>query len=331
MSPAAAQTVRDNLQDRRQRLVHLTEIVEPASDLVRLLGEVDSALDRLDGTDFDECVFCQEQMVEEIERHPMGRYCLCELDAAQIRALEQDLEMAWSIQAGLLPAHDLRSGDWLSHYRYLPAGPVSGDVVDLVCDGRGALHFLLGDVAGKGVSAALLMAHLAATYRALIRDGLPLDALMVRINAELTRRTDPGRHATLVVGVARPNGEIDLVNAGHVPPLVVGAAGTEAIGATGVPAGLFPDSSYAVERRRLNPGESLVLYTDGLVESTDSGDNEFGIDGLRAVASRWSALDAPGLAAAALSAVTAHRGGSARTDDETLLVIRRDGNQYAAA
>ncbi len=241
-------------------------------------------------------------------------------------ALERDLELAWSVQAGLLPSQDLGVPGWRSHYRYLPAGPVSGDVVDIVCDQSGSLHFLLGDVSGKGVSAALLMAHLGATYRSLLGSGLPLDALMTRINSELVKRTDSRRYVTLVAGVARPDGEVELVNAGHVPPLLVGVAGVETIDATGLPAGLFARSQYATRRLHMMPSESLLLYTDGLIESTDSRGNELGVEGLREAAARWTSLDAPGLAAAALSAVAAFRGGRDQCDDETLLVIRRGQN-----
>ena len=250
--------IREELLGRRHRLQRTIERVGPARDLVRLAHEVDHALERLERQPVPICVICDEHMECEPRRHPMGRYCLCDLDENQWQALQHDLDLAWSIQAGLLPAQDLATAGWLSHYRYLPAGAVSGDLLELVAT-RGSLQFLLGDVAGKGISASLVMAQACAIYRSLADAGTPLRELARRLNAELASRTVTSRYATLVIGEAHSDGRVELVNAGHLPPLVLRRGGTTRVDSTGLPAGLFADAEYGHHELCLERGESLFL------------------------------------------------------------------------
>ncbi len=212
-------SARDALVERRHRLQHAAGDVGAAPDLVRLIAEVDAALERVELGTHGLCCVCDEAMDEELDRHPTGRYCLCDLSEQQARALENDLETAWSIQAGLLPPQDLQAPGWATHFRYVPAGPVSGDIVDLITGSDDSLYFLLGDVAGKGVSAALLMAHLGAHFRRLAEEQLPIAGILGQLSDKLAERTAPARYVTLVVGIARPDGSIQLANAGHLPPL----------------------------------------------------------------------------------------------------------------
>ena len=316
-------SARQALVERRRRLRHATSDVTAAPDLVRLIAEVDAALERVERGTHDLCCVCDELMPDELERHPMGRYCLCDLSSDQVRALENDLETAWSIQAGLLPAQDVSVGGWTSHFRYLPAGPVSGDIVDLVTDSDDSLYFLVGDVAGKGVSAALLIAHLGAHFRRLAEERLPIADIIRHLSDALSERTAQARYVTLVAGVARPDGRLELANAGHLPPLRIGRGAVERLAATGIPAGLFSNSEYAVHELVLSAGESLVLYTDGLVESTDLSGEEYGIERLSRELSGWGELSPAAMASTALTSAEIFSGGSTAPDDQTLLVLRR--------
>ncbi len=313
----------ETLIERRRRLRHATNRVGAAPDLERLIAEIDVALDRVDHGTHGLCVVCDESMPEEIDRHPMGRYCLCDLSEQQVRALENDLETAWSIQAGLLPAQDISVGGWTSHFRYLPAGPVGGDVIDLVARPDDSLYFLLGDVAGKGVSAALLMAHLGAHFRALVEEKRPIADTVRHLSDKLVERTGPARYVTLVAGVAWPDGRLQLANAGHLPALLTRCGAVERLDATGLPAGLFQSSDYGVHERTLAAGESIVLYTDGLVESTDPGGDEYGIQRLSCELEAWGALAPSALASTALSAAEAFRASAPAGDDQALLVLQR--------
>jgi sigma-B regulation protein RsbU (phosphoserine phosphatase) len=169
------------------------------------------------------------------------------------------LQLARRIQSALLPQNRLAFAGWESHYHYEPAGLVSGDHCDLVESRTGYLYFLLGDVSGKGVAASILTGHLHAMFRALITAGLPLDELLTRSNALFCESTMPTSYATLVCGRADAAGCIEMSNAGHCPPLVIGRSGARAIEANGLPLGLFPNSEYGVQKIALDPGDSLLL------------------------------------------------------------------------
>jgi sigma-B regulation protein RsbU (phosphoserine phosphatase) len=138
--------------------------------------------------------------------------------------LEHDLELATRIQRGLLPDPAQALDGWEFAYHYQPARIVSGDYCDIVA-ADGAMYFLLGDVSGKGVAASMLMSHLHAMVRALISVGLPLSALLERASRVFCESTLPMHYATLVCGRATADGEVEICNAGHVPPIVVRAGG----------------------------------------------------------------------------------------------------------
>src|SRR5262249_47031945 len=152
---------------------------------------------------------------------PLLCFCLDHLTAKEQQALQSDLELASRIQRGLLPDSTVRVGAWEASYRYEPLGPVSGDHCDLIPTDGGDLWFVLGDVAGKGVAASLLMSHLRAMFRALVPIGLPLHETMARASRVFCESTLPNLYATLVVGRAGADGSVELCNAGHPPVLVV--------------------------------------------------------------------------------------------------------------
>ncbi len=125
--------------------------------MLRLLEEVDSALDRIDRGAYGVCEVCQGTVDEEvISENPLARVCLECLTPKQQRALEYDLELAGEIEKGLLPHSDVAFAGWETCYHYQAAGVVSGDYCDLIPGVNGELHFVMADVSGKGVAAAML-------------------------------------------------------------------------------------------------------------------------------------------------------------------------------
>jgi sigma-B regulation protein RsbU (phosphoserine phosphatase) len=331
--PAAARhsKLRSQLIDRRQRLETTIATLNQPRDLVRLLAEVDSALSRLEGGDFGVCQVCLEQVEEDdLLANPMASYCLCKLTPERQRALERDLDLAWQVQAALLPPLGLDAGGWRTHYRYVPHGPVSGDYCDLVVPHGGAagMYFMLGDVSGKGVAASLLMAHLNALLRSLAQEALSPSEVMNRANRMLAESTLASHYATLVCGRANASGEVEIVNAGHCSPVVVRAHGSvEVLHAGGLPLGLsIPAESaprYAAERVALRDGDVLVLYTDGLTEAAASHGEDYGMGRLVAILKR-SAGDAPReLIAKCLNDLAAFLGPEGRNDDLTILALGR--------
>ena len=323
--------LRSELADLRSRLERTIAAVGQAEDLIGLLQQVDEVLSQVESGDFGRCHVCQEQVDDsDLLANPMAAYCLCKLTPERQRALQDDLDLAWRVQAALLPVPGLSAAGWRTHYRYLPHGPVSGDYCDLIVAGSGGegLYFMLGDVSGKGVAASLLMAHLNASFRALVHDGLPPLELVGRANRLLAESTLTTHFATLVCGSARASGEVEIVNAGHCPPMLVRGRGeVEVLGTTGLPLGLGvsgrPDSGYSVQRLALQEGDALVLYTDGMTEAATAGDEEYGLHRLTALLARCNAEGPQELIRNCLADLGSFLNGQERGDDLTILALQR--------
>ena len=246
-----------------------------------------------------------------------------ELDPASVSrsAAERDLQTAGQLQRMLLPPATFAANSWSTVHIYEPAGIVSGDYLDLVPFGD-RLYFMVGDVSGKGVSAALLMAQLHAMFRTLIPFQLPLDELLARASSLLCASSLPAQYATLVTGYLTPDGEVALGNAGHPPPVIVGAGGHREVRATGVPIGMFCQSEFSATQVSLGRDDTLLIYTDGLTEARNASGEEYGCRATD-VARRTAGWTLGDLLDAVVSDQAAFRGGSPNADDVTVLAIRR--------
>ena len=327
MARTMADALRRQLEDRRQRLDARITVEGPDADLVRLLRQVDSALSRFDTEDYARCLVCKEHVEDaDLRLNPLLEYCLCGLNPEQERALQNDLELARRIQASLLPDPDLVAAGWEASYRYEPAGIVSGDFCDLwVRPGdTDAVYFAVGDVAGKGVAASLLMAHLQAAFRSLADADVPLAELVGRLNRQLLGASIPTHYATLACGRACSDGSVEIVNAGHCPPLISRGAHIERVGATGFPVGLVGESPYEVARLQLDPGDTMLLYTDGLSEARLPSGEEYGTERIeRVLSERASGPIARHIVRGLRGDLAGFLGDVQRADDLTLLVLRR--------
>jgi len=318
--------LREQLLDRRQRLAAATAASGQAAGLHTLVAEVDEALDRMDKGTYGLCDVCHTDIEKpRLIADPLVRVCLDHLSAPQRRTLEADLLLAAQIQQSLLPPKDQTVGGWQIHYQYQPAAQVSGDYCDVIAGHKdsGDVFFLLGDVSGKGVAASMLMAQLHAMFRSLVTVGLPLDRLLGMANGIFCETTISGQYATLVCGRAARSGAVEVSSAGHLPVLAVRDAEVSRIEATGFPLGMFCESQFAVRSFQLAPGESLLLYTDGITEARGAAQSEYGVERLTKLAHGRRSLSPQSLAAACLSDVESFRGDSPRADDITLMVLRR--------
>ncbi|HVX65594.1 MAG TPA: PP2C family protein-serine/threonine phosphatase, partial [Bryobacteraceae bacterium] len=234
-----------------------------------------------------------------------------------------DLQLAVRIQKRLLPAHGVCCAGWVAHFHYQPAGPVSGDFCDLAPDDSGRLFFAVGDVAGKGVAASLLMSHIHATFRTLLSVGAPIEEMLERANHLFTNSTMPAHYATLACGFASPAGEVEICNAGHCPPLVLRDGKIESIDATGLPLGLFHNGQYSAIRARLNTGDGLLLYTDGLTEARNRAGDEYGVERLMATLPGCRGQSPERVSTACLEDLAAFLGSAQTSDDLTMMVLRR--------
>lgn len=318
--------LQSKLEDRRKRLQTAISSRTADASLTALLTEVDAALDRIRDGSFGICDECHDTVEEErLIADPLVRLCLDHLNNEQRRALEQDLELAARVQRALLPPRNMEASGWRLHYRYEPAGIVSGDYCDVIPDGTtGDLFFALGDVAGKGVAASLLMTQLHGIFRSLAGSGLLLDQLVARASRLFCESTTAGQYVTLVCGRASSNGAIELCNAGHLPAFLLRDGEVRALEAKGMPMGMFGAGLYPADKLHLQRGDNLVLYTDGLTESFDQSSSEFGISGLAKFLSGRQALEPEALTAACLAEVARFSQGVRQYDDRTILVLRRN-------
>jgi len=325
--------IREQLEKRRGELTAAIVAATPAvptAPFLELLSEVDTAIHEMEEGTYGICQECHDPIERErLIADPLVKMCIDHLTNDDRRALEQDLELAARVQRGLLPEKHVRFDDWHIHYEYKPAGLVSGDYCDLILpreNGR-SLLFLLGDVAGKGVAASLLMTHMHAMFRSLSNGGagevLGLDKLLETANRVFCESTFAGQYATLVCGCAGRSGELEFASAGHLPALLVRREGVRQIGATGLPLGMFSSSRYAIQRARLEPGDSLLLFTDGISEAGDATGKEYGVKRLSNVAGERHRWDPRELLAACLKDINVHTSGARQTDDQTLMVIHR--------
>jgi sigma-B regulation protein RsbU (phosphoserine phosphatase) len=320
------EALREELLTRRERLQDVEGDAAQAVQIERLLREVDDALQRFDGGTYGLCDVCHDPVERErLYVDPLLRTCLDHLTPAEQQALQRDLDLASRVQGELLPKRNLALDGWDIAYHYEPVGVVSGDYCDVVPpDGRdGDVYFLLGDVAGKGVAASMLMAALRAIVRTLMDANLPLSALVERANRLFCESTLPSHFATLVVGRADAKGQVEICNGGHPPPLVVRREAIASVASTGLPLGLFCSSEYTVTKYVLAPGDVLLLYSDGLSEARDRSGAEYGAQRIAEVARRGHGLPPRALVDACLKDLLTFAGGTPRADDLTVMAIRR--------
>ncbi len=175
----------------------------------------------------------------------------------------------------LLPARHCCLSSLEAAFFYEPAGFVSGDYVDLIPSGPEAFYFALGDVSGKGVAASMLMSHLHATLRTLLSMHQPIEEVVTTASRTFCQSTLPTQFATLVLGKADRDGKVELVNAGHTPVLLVQGDELQVIAAAGLPLGMFCSTDFTSVKRRVSAESTLLLYSDGITESTDEAGNEY--------------------------------------------------------
>ena len=310
------------LEQRRQRLEHAMALRPHSSDLASLLSEVDAALDRMDKGAYGICDECHESIESDrLMMNPLARYCLDHLSDLQRTALQRDLNLAADVQRRLLPPANLVAGNWHTSCHYAPHGPVSGDYCDLI-PGDGQLFFVLGDVSGKGVAASMLMAQLHALFRSLIGLSLPLDQMVRQANRVLCESALAGQYATLVCGIANTQGDVEIHNAGHLPAIAVHRGGPRHVESMGLPLGMFLESEFSVARLRLDPGDSLFLFTDGLSEACCASGEEYGVERISRFVHQQCAQPPAALVAACLSDMRAFAD-APHPDDLSLMAIQR--------
>jgi serine phosphatase RsbU (regulator of sigma subunit) len=244
-------------------------------------------------------------------------------ESLEMRALEEDMRIAVQIQTNLLPkgAPEVPGYDLVGSNK--PCRSVGGDYYDFALEG-GRLSLALGDVSGKGTGAAMLMTVLRAAVRGHWNEAV-LSEAVARINRTVCQNVPDGKYITFFVARLDPaSGRLTYVNAGHNPPILIRADGSiERLTEGGMVLGLLESVPYADGKIELRPGDVLLVYSDGVTETWSPEDQEFGDEGLLAVATRGRTLDAASLQREILQELETFAAGGKATDDRTLIVLKR--------
>jgi sigma-B regulation protein RsbU (phosphoserine phosphatase) len=240
-------------------------------------------------------------------------------------SVRREMELAAEIQRSLLP--EPRPAPFPIYGINVPARTVSGDFFDIQTLESGRIAFCLGDVSGKGMNAALLMAKTASLYRCLVKTIERPDELLCRLNAEVYETATRGMFVTMAAGIYDPqSGKVCIANAGHEPPLHASRDGRfSAIPAEAPPLGILPDCEFPESEIPLEGG-TLYVCSDGLTEAIGGDGENFGSQGLERAADRFRALPL----GERIEAIVARVGQLRLRDDLTLLGVNDEGRYIAA-
>lgn len=317
ISPDVSQSpVYLNARDRTR-----SEMVAPIISNDEVIGVFDLESDQFDAyskDDLDVLMLLAAQVAIIIEKVMLHEQLI------EKKRLEGQLEVARQVQLELLPAGDPElSGYDISAYNF-PTEEVSGDYYDWVSIYEDQIAIVIADVSGKGVPAALLMAFLRASLRAATHIGYSTRISMAKVNYLLWESIERNQFVTAFYGILDgPNRTLSYSNAGHSPVLLVEANGEHRfIDRGNVPLGMFRDTRYHEYYLSLEPGDLLVLYTDGVTEANNASGEEFGRERLAEAVKAHSSLSARDLIASLQREVLNWTDGLGAGDDVTFFVIK---------
>jgi sigma-B regulation protein RsbU (phosphoserine phosphatase) len=275
---------------------------------------------RLGAADFIEKPWDNNRLLSLLKQH------LSPNEARPQRGLTAaaDLEIARSVQNRLLPQEwpELATLDYA--VKYQPAGLVGGDYYDFLPSGVGALTFVVADVSGKGISAAILMATIQSFFRSReAREFSDLAALVATLNTLFLQSSPAEQYATLfVMRYSEVTREAEWINCGHTPPLLCkpGARAVE-LEPSATVLGMFPGWEGSTQRFTLDAGDTLLIFSDGLIEACNDRNEEFGTERLLAHWDGWKNLEPRDLVQAIGKAIRDHSAGPL-SDDLTILALR---------
>jgi serine phosphatase RsbU (regulator of sigma subunit) len=245
--------------------------------------------------------------------------------------IAQELRLARTVQQTLLPQTLPALDGWALAAHFEPAHEVSGDFYDLLLLDERHLALVIGDVVGKGVPAALLMASARSLIRTIARQKKMPGIVLHEVNEVLHQDMPPGMFVTCLYGLLDlATGTFRFANSGHNLPYRRGSGGAQALYARGMPLGWMPDQSYDESEATLAPGEALLFYSDGIIETHDDSRAMYGSQRLARVICDYAGPGV-GLAKAVLEDVRRYAGAvHEQEDDITVLVVARAGLDAAS-
>lgn len=260
---------------------------------------------------------------------PSGFACLLVVLMLELKdklVAKDEIAVARQVQLALLPRKQPRVPGWEVWSFSRPANDVGGDLVDYIELDALRHGVLLGDVAGKGLGAALLMAKLQATLRAIASEAGSLDELGARVNTIFHRDGLDNRYATLFYAeLEHHSGHLRYLNAGHNPAFLLSRDGQRMLGASSQPLGMLAATKYIEGSLTLEPGDLLLAYSDGLTEARNVAGEEFGMERLERLLPSLKTQTPEAIGASILHEVDRFLGEARPGDDLSLLVIARSG------
>lgn len=246
--------------------------------------------------------------------------------------LEQEMQTAADIQQALMPTHRPSGPFFDAAAEMLPCRAIGGDFFDYIDLPGQVFGFALGDVAGKGPPAALLGAMLQGSLAAQAYASAGPAATVSAVNTALVRRGIQGRFVTLFYGVLFPDGRLTYCNAGHNPPMLVVRrdSGVQRLETGGMVLGLFDGTPFEEDSVTLQPGDFLVVFSDGVSEAFNPTGDEFGDEGLLASIAAMRATEVQSRLQHVLASVSEFTAGAAQHDDITAMIVEYRGHDARA-
>ncbi|HXJ95788.1 MAG TPA: SpoIIE family protein phosphatase [Terriglobia bacterium] len=236
---------------------------------------------------------------------------------------QHEMTLASGIQQSLLPRALPQTDHFEFHALTLPCRTVGGDYYDLIPLPGGRYGLTVADVSGKGLPAAMMSVMLQGAFDAVAAGDPDLEDLFVRVNDFLCERTPPEMYATVFYGVLDPSGRFDFVDAAHPAPLVLRRAGEiTPLGAPNFPLGMFPDVTFTKQSAQLEPGDELVIFSDGVTEAQNTSRDFFGDARLKEFLEGCSEMPAPDVCSRIVEAVENFAGLAPQADDITVVMVR---------
>lgn len=279
-------------------------------------------------------LFTQRQISEDDVRlvAQIGRFAAIKLEttrlreeAIQKRIMDEELKMASGIQRRLLPAAPTGISGFTFVGKNEPCRTVSGDYYDFAVRPNGKVYFVIGDVSGKGVTAGLMMAGLQVAFRIFSKSDPDPATLVTQLNLALKENLPQSKFVTLFLGRLDTNtGVVEYVNAGHTPPLYVHKHGAVELTDSDLLLGVISRAEFVNRELRLEPGDSLVLFTDGVTEARNLEGDDLGSGDIGEALVKLHGSDASAIAASVNETVLRHVGDAENLDDDvTVLIVSR--------
>ena len=319
----------DQSQDKRSAFRTRSMLCVPIRNRARRIGGVLQLRNKRSGSfgehDLDFLDAISDHMAIAMENATLH------MSLVEKNRMERELQLGREIQSRLLAPPPSDVADTLLAARSVPCYEVGGDYFDFIEFPDGDLGIAIGDVSGKGVSAAMIMSSVQSALRMAAPVESSIAALMQRLNALLFRMCGGRKYATFFFARYTPStGQLRYVNAGHNPPFLIDGEMVEQLSSTGRPIGILPDAIYEEAIATLPPDATLFMYTDGLNEANNPNEDEFGMERLEELVTQASREYFERMPDVVLQAIAAFENGVHATDDKTIVVLRRSSDVHAA-